>query len=66
MAMDKQTSSCQVKRIGEVVRLDNEGLLIQVREQVIPIAAHKADPGLRVGDRVEWTGGIWRAVIEPA
>ncbi len=59
-------SSCQVRRIGEVVRLDQEGLWIQVGELVVPIAAHKADSGLRVGDRVEWTGGIWRAVIEPA
>ncbi len=65
--MDKQDrGSCQVRRIGEVVRTDQEGLWIRVGELIVPIAAHKADSGLEVGDQVEWTGGIWRAVIEPA
>ena len=63
--VNENGSSCKVRRIGEVVRLDRERLWIQVGELVVPIAAHKAESGLRVGDRVEWTGSIWRAVIEP-
>jgi hypothetical protein len=65
MTKDKQEDACQVKRIGEVVHKGADGLRIRVNERVIPIAEHKADPSLRIGDRVEWAGGVWRAVAEP-
>ena len=54
-------AACRVMREGEVVRRDAARLWLRVQGRDIPIAADKADPALRIGDRARWNGSKWTA-----
>ncbi|MGM0882797.1 MAG: hypothetical protein ACQEXQ_17390 [Bacillota bacterium] len=55
-------SSCQIQRIGEVVRLEDPFVLILCNGKMIEVPNAKVDADVRPGDQVFWTGSSWSCI----
>ncbi|RCW50841.1 hypothetical protein [Paenibacillus prosopidis] len=55
-------SSCQIQRIGEVVRLEEHFVLILCNGKMIEVPNAKVDADVRPGDQVSWTGCSWSCI----
>lgn len=53
-------SSCQIQRIGEVIRLCEHAVVILCNGKMIDVPNEKVDAGLHPGDQVAWAGSSWR------
>ncbi|WP_028610727.1 hypothetical protein [Paenibacillus harenae] len=60
--MDDQSleSSCQIIRSGEVIQIGAESVIIDVNGKLISVPLIKAEADLCPGDRVVWSGNLWR------
>lgn len=66
MDIDKQQykqqqreSSCQIKRYGIVMAVEEDYCLIEVKGKKLRIPTAKAAPALQPFNRVEWNGDQW-------
>ncbi|MBD2869761.1 hypothetical protein [Paenibacillus arenilitoris] len=55
-----KAGSCRIERTGEVVRIDTDSAVVSFGGKTVSIPAAKLDKGIRLGDRVVWTGSVWR------
>ncbi|HTG69943.1 MAG TPA: hypothetical protein VL921_11825 [Candidatus Udaeobacter sp.] len=64
--MDDSTfkSSCQIERIGEIVKLDEQAAVILINGKTIIVPIAKVAGEVCYGDRVFWTGNCWRRKLE--
>lgn len=53
-------SSCQIVRIGEVVHMGDEVIVISFNGKEIHIPAAKVERSVQPGDQVSWSGSLWR------
>lgn len=60
--MDDSTvkSSCQIERIGEIIRLDEQDAVILINGKTIKVPIAKVAGEVYHGDRVVWRGNSWR------
>lgn len=56
----KVKSSCQIERIGEIVRLDEQNAVILINGKTIKVPIAKVAGDVCHGDRIVWTGNSWR------
>lgn len=52
-------SSCQIQRIGEIIRLGEQVAVILINGKRIELPIAKVAEGVGLGDQVVWTGENW-------
>lgn len=52
-------SSCQIQRIGEIIRLGEQVAVILINGKSIELPIAKIAEGIALGDQVVWTGAGW-------
>ena len=53
---------CAIRRTGVLIDVHDETAVIDVEGKVVRVPAAKLAEGVRAGDTLEWSGGLWTKI----
>ncbi|SFD71855.1 hypothetical protein SAMN05216378_1125 [Paenibacillus catalpae] len=57
--MDQQQKFCKIERIGIVLEIDGDRILLEVEGKPVNVPRSKTADALVLSDRVHWNGSLW-------
>ncbi|MCM3625802.1 hypothetical protein M3194_00310 [Paenibacillus glycanilyticus] len=62
--MNQQQNSCKIKRIGIVLEVKEDRVLLEIEGKPVTVPRSKTEEAIALDDRVHWSGTLWVKIEE--